>query len=396
MKLSPNFILCASFLIFTTLIHAQTGVKYIHTGFENASPLDWHTDSTTGTTHISLVYDHERSSPNRANGHWHFAVEAATGTEVTLILKNFDNIWNGMSANPVTEKTSCLISEDGKHWAPIPTEFLKDNRLKIVLKMPKEKVYLASVEPYRISDLEKLKKEIGGNALVSVTDIGKTVEGRPLEIIRVGDENAPHHVFLRARAHSWEPGGNWVVQGLIRSLLRADASKYLKKYCIYVMPMANKDGVARGRTRFNMNGVDLNRQWDKPADSLLAPEKHAFESWLVKMIATGKKPDLAIDLHNDNFGNVHVNLPTSENKKYSANMKRFTDLLYKHTWFTEGPSHVKNPGSFGEAMARRFGIDACIYEFNYEWAKGLNKVPLGSDWELLGSQLRDVFLEYFP
>ena len=32
------------------------------------------------------------------------------------------------------------------------------------------------------------------------------------------DPDSPHHVLLRARAHPWEPGGNWVVQGLIRRL----------------------------------------------------------------------------------------------------------------------------------------------------------------------------------
>jgi len=46
-------------------------------------------------------------------------------------------------------------------------------------------------------------------------------------------------------------------------------------------------------------------------------------------------------------------------------------------------------------MLARFGIDACVYEFNYEWIKGLNKEPFGKDWELIGSQLRDVFFEYF-
>ena len=45
------------------------------------------------------------------------------------------------------------------------------------------------------------------------------------------------------------------------------------RFC--VMPMANKDGVAKGRTRFNLNGIDLNRGWDKPADEKLAPENAA-------------------------------------------------------------------------------------------------------------------------
>ena len=371
-----------------------SSLKYISTNFENASQLDWETDSM-GIVNVSLIYDHERASPNRANGHWYFKLEADSGSEVTLILKNFENVWNGMKGIPVSEKTNCLISRDGKSWSVIPADFISGNRLKIKVPMKSDQMYVASVEPYRISDLDKLLLEIKGNSLVDILNMDNTVEGRPLEIVRVGDPNAPFSVFLRARAHSWEPGGNWVVQGLIRTLLEKDAARYLKRYCVYIMPMANKDGVARGRTRFNANGKDLNREWDRPADRILTPEKYAFENWLEMMISKGKKPQLAIDLHNDQGGNIHVNLPNSENGAYTTNMKKIENLLYKHTWFTEGPSHVKNPGSFGEGLAKRFGIDAFVYELNYEWIAGLNKAPMGKDWELLGKQLAEVFYLYF-
>jgi len=372
----------------------KSSLKFISTNFENASQLDWETDSM-GIVNISLIYDHERESPNRANGHWHFKLEADSGTEVTLILKNFENVWNRMKSVPVSEKTNCLISKDGKNWSVIPADFISGNRLKIKVPMTSDQMYVTSVEPYRISDLDKLLLEIKDNPEIEVMKVGNTVEGRPLEIIRIGNPNAPFSIFLRARAHSWEPGGNWVVQGLIRTLLEKDAAHLLKRYCVYIMPMANKDGVARGRTRFNTNGKDLNREWDRPADKILTPEKYAFESWLEMMISKGKKPQLAIDLHNDQGGNIHVNLPSAVNSLYAANMKRIENLLYKHTWFTEGPSHVKNPGSFGEGLAKRYGIDAFVYELNYEWVAGLNKAPMGKDWELLGKQLAEVFYLYF-
>jgi len=372
----------------------KSKLKFINTSFENASPLDWEVDSS-GVIHIRLIYDHQRASPNQANGHWHFQIEAEPDADLTLTLNNFDNVWNGKNASPVTDKTNCLISPDGIHWDIIPAELINGNRLQFSIHMNADKLFVASVEPYRISDLEKLLNEIKKNPNVEITTIGNTVEGRSLEIIRVGNPDAPYSVFLRARAHAWEAGGNWVVQGLVRSLLQKDAAVYLNKYCVYIMPLTNKDAVARGRTRFNSLGVDLNRQWDLPADPNLAPEKYAFETWLKGMIQKGKKPHLAIDLHNDNYGNVHVNLPTPENARYIANMKRFENLLYKNTWFTEGAGSVNNPGSFGEGLAARFGVDACVYELNYEWIEGLKKAPMGKDWELLGKQLREVFFQYF-
>ena len=192
---------------------ARKKLKFINTAFENASPLDWEVDSN-GVVNANLIYDHERSSPNKTNGHWHFLVEAEPGAELRLILGPFDEIWNGEKSSQVSVKTNCLISKDDIHWSAIPTELLSNNHLKILLNMESDRLFLASVEPYRISDLEKLKAEIKTNPLVEISTIGKTVEGRPLEIIRVGKVDAPYRIFLRARAHSWEPGGKLGAAGI--------------------------------------------------------------------------------------------------------------------------------------------------------------------------------------
>jgi murein tripeptide amidase MpaA len=79
----------------------------------------------------------------------------------------------------------------------------------------------------------------------------------------------------------------------------------LAAYCLYVMPMANKDGVARGRTRFNMNGKDLNRDWLATRRSSACSGKRGTRKWLEAMIERGQRPDLAIDFHNDASGKLH-------------------------------------------------------------------------------------------
>ncbi|RJP35192.1 MAG: peptidase M14 [Candidatus Omnitrophota bacterium] len=380
------------------LLQHTSPLAFINTAFENASPLDWEFDKD-GNVIIDLIYDHERSSPNRANGHWFFQLHAASGSDLTLILQNFDNVWNGRIGIPISDRTSCFLSVDGKKWEAIPAEKIEGNRLKIPIHMEGETLFVARMEPYRLSDLERLMDEIKDNPLVEITPIGKTVEGRQLEIIRVGKADAPYRVVIRARAHAWEAGGNWVAQGLINSLLEKseENQRYLEKFCLYIMPMANKDFVVHGRTRFNALGKDLNRNWDQPADPVLSPENHAFEQWLTGMIEKGKRPHLAIDLHNDNGGNIHISRPAIDLERYLANMQRFEELLTELTWFTEGSTKAgfRNPGSFGEGLLERFGIDAFVYELNCDWIEGLKKAPFGEDWELLGRQLREVLYRYF-
>jgi hypothetical protein len=373
-------------------------LDYIHTCFENGSPVQWET-APDGRVHIRLLYDYERASPNRAAGHWHFQLQAHPGAELTLVLENFDNIWNGRHASPLSERTSCFLSGDGRTWRAIPARRTADNRLEIALRMEDETLFLARLEPYRVSDLERLLAEIRAYPLAEIIPIGATGEGRPLEIVRVGHPEASGRVLLRARAHPWEPGGNWLVQGLIRSLLEEDEAnrRYLERCCVYILPMADKDGVVRGRTRFTVRGMDLNRSWERRADPELAPENDALEAWLEGMQARRLSPRLALDLHNDNSGKLHVSRPPDERDPHVARMRRLEQLLRAHTWFTEGVqfSSEGQPWTFGEGLLERYGIEAAILELNCDWIAGLQKAPAGADWELLGRQMREALRAYF-
>jgi len=376
-----------------------SGLIYINTSFENASPLYWETDAA-GLVHVYLVYDQERASPNRANGHWFFEVQAAPNTQCTLVLHNLDNVWNGKRGSPISNRTICYVSEDARTWRLAPAQKTDDNCLKVELVIVSGSLYVARMEPYRLSDLEALEKRIHDDRRVRIATIGKTVQGRELEVIRVGYPNASCRVFLRARAHPWEAGGNWVVEGLVERLLRADADaeRYLGRYCVYIMPMANKDGVARGMTRFNLRGKDLNRDWDKPADPALAPENAALEAWLEESIRAGHKPDLALDLHNDGGGRLHLSRPpVADLDRHLEKMRSFEALLRRHTWFTEGSTQpgFRNSGTLGDGWLERYGIDAAVLELNCNWIAGLKEAPLGRHWETFGAGLARVFFDYF-
>ena len=378
---------------------AGTGLEYIDTSFENASPL-WYEAAPDGAVMVHLVYDHERSSPNRAAGHFHFRLHARPGSALTLEFRNLENIWNGRKASIADELKVAVVSPDGRAWKSLPLERLPGDRVRLNVVMPGPELYVARVEPYRLSNLEAWLRSIEAHPLVEITPIGKTVEGRRLEVVRVGREDAPYRVFLRARAHPWEPGGNWVVQGLVDRLLKGDdeAARYLVRYCVYVLPMANKDGVARGRTRFNLRGKDLNRNWDQPADPDLAPENHALEAWLEALIARGKRPHLALELHNDGKGQLHISRPpVADLDRHLDRMKTLEALLREHTWFTEGSTKAtfRNSGSLGEGWLERFGIDAAIHELNVNWVAGVKDYPSGGHWMRYGEQLALVFDRYF-
>jgi zinc carboxypeptidase len=375
-----------------------SGLIFVDTSVENASPL-WY-DVVDNVIQLHLIYDHERASPNRAAGHIHFVLHATPGASLTLEFRNLDNVWNGQPGSVAGELKTVAISDDGTSWKTVPTESLPGNRVQLRVTMRGSTLHVARMEPYRLSDLERLLGTIGTDPLVRIEPIGKTVAGRQLEIIRIGDPAAPYRVFVRARAHPWEAGSNWVAQGLINRLLAGDdeAKRFLRVYTVSVLPMANKDGVARGGTRFNLRGMDLNRHWDKPADPDLSPENAALERWLDREIAAGRKPQLALELHNDGNGLLHISRPpVPQLEQHLSRMKTLEALLRRHTWFTEGTTSpsFRNSGTLGEGWLQRYGIDAAVHEFNCNWIEGLKQPTSSTHWREYGAGLARVFYDYF-
>jgi hypothetical protein len=376
---------------------ANLGLEFIDTSIENASPL-WY-DVVDGVVRIHLIYDHERASPNRAAGHIHFRVHARAGSKLTFEFVNLDNVWNGQPGSVAGELKTVAISQNGRAWTTVPTDSLPGNRVQLRVEMRGPTLTIARIEPYRLSDLERMLGSIRTNPGARITTIGKTVAGRDVEVVRLGNPSAPYHVFVRARAHPWESGSNWVAQGLVERLLKDDdeARRFLRVYNVSLMPMANKDGVARGGTRFNLRGKDLNRNWDKPADPALAPENAALEKWLETEIAAGRRPHFAIELHNDGSGRLHISrppVPTLE--RHLSRMAVFEELLRAKTWFTEGATNTafRNSGTLGDGWLERYGIDAVVHEFNCNWVAGLKEYSSSRHWMDYGARLAEVFHDY--
>jgi len=264
------------------------------------------------------------------------------------------------------------------------------------------------MQPYVLTELDRLLVSLDGSPHAAVMPIGQTVQGRSLEIIRIGREPEPgdprisrvRRIFLRARAHPWEAGSSWVVHGLVQRLVRDDdeARAWRERLVVYVLPMANKDGVARGGTRFNVNGKDLNRNWDRPVDPQLVPENASLERWLEGMIAAGRKPDLAIELHNDGRGLLHISRPpVPQLPEYLARMAKLEALLRHKTWFTEGHTDgaFRNSGTLGDGWLQRYGVDALVHELNANWIEGRKSHTSAALWQEYGAALPGVFVAYF-
>jgi protein MpaA len=91
--------------------------------------------------------------------------------------------------------------------------------------------------------------------------LGRSVQGRPIRAVEVGDPNGVR-VLVVGCIHGNETGGIAVARALERLSPRA--------LDLWIVPVLNPDGVAAG-TRGNAHGVDLNRNFPvrwKPLDGV--------------------------------------------------------------------------------------------------------------------------------
>src|SRR4051812_2085123 len=124
---------------------------------------------------------------------------------------------------------------------------------------------------------------------------GHSVEGRPLNVTRVGEAEAPVRILVVGDVHGNEPAGEAIVARLRRSRLDGVA--------FWLVRTANPDGRARG-TRQNARGVDLNRnfpfRWAPAARGTYYPGRKAGsepETRAVMRLVRRVKPRLAIYYH---------------------------------------------------------------------------------------------------
>ena len=198
------------------------------------------------------------------------------------------------------ENYQAVASYDREYWFRLPTSYT-DGKLTITADLECETIQIAYFAPYSYERHQDLLAAVQTHPLVTLEHLGETLDKHDLTLVKIGNGDSNNEVnkrniWITARQHPGETMAEWLVEGLLYSLLDSDnatAKLLLEKANVYVVPNMNPDGSVRGHLRTNAIGTNLNREWSNPSLEKSPEVFHVIN----KMETTGV--DLFYDVHGD-------------------------------------------------------------------------------------------------
>lgn len=385
------------------LLLAALLLPAIHTNFEGGS---LGKIEKVSETHFRLAVkgESDQDGRNRQANWYYFRVDGASSKPLTLDIINLPGEYNYKpNRGAITKDTPPFISFDGVQWEHVKTFEFDPQEPKLVLHIQPRgsHFWIAHCPPYTNATLTKLRNDIRNNADFHEEAIGKTVGGRDLVLwtITHGESKGKRTIWLMFRQHSWESGSSWVGEGAIRTLLGPGAeSQRLRDQAIWkILPLCDPDGVARGGVRFNVNGFDLNRNWDV-VGPVKMPEITAQRNAVGRWLKGENQIDLLLSLHNTETGEYLEGPPDDGGSgKFKPLAERVFQILNGETSFAPTrplsfAEKTTTPGKKGRMNVAQglyvdFGIAGFVMEQRISYNAKLGHLPEVADRLKFGGEL---------
>lgn len=202
------------------------------------------------------------------------------------------------------------VSRDGKAWTPLERELITDiekgnaesgprSRPKSVIlrfEVSKKPLWISAQELQTSKHVFAWIDYTSKRGKFQTEQIGKSREGRPLWMLKIGNLASKNMVLVISRQHPPEVTGYFAMQAFVETI--ADKSElsraFRKDWGVYIVPLMNPDGVDAGGWRHNDGGIDLNRDWS----DFNQPETQAVRDFLKRKTSqTGGRFYFGIDFH---------------------------------------------------------------------------------------------------
>jgi murein tripeptide amidase MpaA len=285
----------------------------IDSGFDGGN-IDWLGEDESGALRLAIRKDNQSDFYQ-----WfHFRLSGGRGRDCVLAIVNaggaaYAEGWRGYQA---------VASYDRRRWFRVPTDY--DGTVLTLRHRPeRDAVYYAYFAPYSMERHLDLLAWAAERPGVSLTSLGRTLDGQPLDLLTVGEPGeGKRSCWAIARQHPGETMAEWWMEGFIERLLDENdalARRLRERARFHIVPNMNPDGSRRGHLRTNAAGANLNREWHDPTPAR-SPEVLLVRS---HMQATGV--DWCLDVHGDEVLPYNFLIGTSGIPSYSTRLAELAD-----------------------------------------------------------------------
>lgn len=164
------------------------------------------------------------------------------------------------------------------------------------LSVNKDTLWVSAQELISSSEADAWTSGLVTKSFVYKSVIGNSKQGRPVNLLKIGDSDDQRMIMVISRQHPPEVTGFLAMQAFIETLCSDTdlAKRFRAAYNTYVVPLVNPDGVDNGHWRHNFGGIDLNRDWE----DFNQPETSSIRDFMRKKVAqTGGKFYFGVDFH---------------------------------------------------------------------------------------------------
>lgn len=293
------------------------------------------------------------------------------------------------------------LSFDGKNWNNVDSiNYLTDTASIAKGKSPKfctislsinpDTLWIAAQEIITSTDINNWSENLTKKPFVSTSEIGKSKEGRPIQLLQIGNCESKKLILVLSRQHPPEVTGWLAMKYFVETLCDENelADSFRNEYNIFVVPCVNSDGVDNGHWRHNAGGVDLNRDWE----DFNQPETESVRKFMQSKIIDGGKFYFSIDFHST-FRDIYYTINTELKGNMPGLIPKVINAVGEEIPGYEPnikPNSTDAPKiSSSTSIFHEFGAEAVTYEVGDNTPRDFVKLKS----ELTAKKLMEIILE---
>ncbi|WOR15163.1 M14 family metallopeptidase [Hyphomonas sp. FCG-A18] len=284
------------------------------------------------------------------------------------------------------------LSFDGVTWSALPGDRVDAKasgyRVTLDIDLDDRPLFVSGQELFTNEAHETWTKGHGAKPFVSMAQIGASIEGRPITMIRTDARvDTPKTVMLVGRQHPPEVTGALAMVSFTDEVLGDSelAQQFRDKYDVIIIPNLNPDGVEHGHWRHNMAGIDLNRDWGP----FTQPETQSAKSVIDEIESNSLA--LFLDFHSTRRNVFYTQPIGADGTEYGFTaewLARARKKLPDYVFDRQGSHNVDLPTS-KTYIYERFGIPAITYELGDE----TDRTEVAETARIFAQEMMQILLE---